>query len=399
MTARELYLCIGELDEQLVEQAAEIKRRPRWLPFAALAACAVLAISLPLMAGRSKSADTTASMDGAAGRAENKTETATAQATTESAVMEEAAEEEAPPMEDEATGSAAVGTRILSTSFGYLQLGQTQHDVYEALGTPDSTSNTGAVLYDDGFWRICWFYNTSGTTEYLHDLTLTFTRPADTEDRSSNWVLSELMASATCPWTLDTGLGMGSTSVEVLAAYPDAQLLDDGICSLQDGDLFLSFDTRTGLVEHITLGGLNAYHESPEPAQTVDPYAFTPYQTLSGETVTAYTRTDDGWEKTELTGPQAKRVVVALNITDPEPAEAQTGEPSLWLLFPSGGAAALYGESNVGAIYHVEDEAALSGALLADREPGEALTLIEVCEFSAGTWQSVQEAFTLAASW
>lgn len=397
MTARDLYFCIGELDDTLLEEAATIKRKPRWLPLAALAACAALAISLPLLAGPSKSADTSTAADGVVGQAEVIAEAPAGQPESAPIVTEEAAEEEMPPMKDEATGSAAVGTRILSASFGYLQLGQTQHDVYEALGTPDSTSNTGAVLYDDGFWRICWFYNTSGTTEYLHDLTLTFTRPADTEDRSSNWVLSELMASATCPWTLDTGLGMGSTSGEVLAAYPDAQLLDDGICSLQDGDLFLTFDTRTGLVEHITLGGLNTYHESPEPAQTVDPYAFTPYQTLSGETVTAYTRTADGWEKTELTGPQAKRVVVALNIMEPEITDTPC-DAALWLIFESGGAAALSGEDGAAAIYHVQDAAALARALEANEDPSEALTLIEYCVFPEA-WEEIQQAFTLPAQW
>ena len=41
MTTKDLFRCIGNLSDDLLEEAAAIRRKPRWLPIAALAACAV----------------------------------------------------------------------------------------------------------------------------------------------------------------------------------------------------------------------------------------------------------------------------------------------------------------------------------------------------------------------
>mgnify|MGYP001620233565 CR=1 FL=1 len=46
MTAQDLFRCIGNLSDTMIEEAADIRRKKRWLPIAALAACAVLALSL-----------------------------------------------------------------------------------------------------------------------------------------------------------------------------------------------------------------------------------------------------------------------------------------------------------------------------------------------------------------
>lgn len=48
MTTQDLFRCIGDLSDTMIEEAADIRRKKRWLPIAALAACAVLAISIPL---------------------------------------------------------------------------------------------------------------------------------------------------------------------------------------------------------------------------------------------------------------------------------------------------------------------------------------------------------------
>ena len=48
MTTKDLFRCIGDLSDAMLEEAADIRRKKRWLPIAALAACAVLAISIPL---------------------------------------------------------------------------------------------------------------------------------------------------------------------------------------------------------------------------------------------------------------------------------------------------------------------------------------------------------------
>ena len=107
---------------------------------------------------------------------------------------------------------------------------------------------------------------------------------------------------------------------------------------LTSGDLFMLIRVEADEVSHISFGGLNAYHfwdkNEPTPA---DPYTFTPYDTLSGGTVTAYSRTGSGWEKQVLTEKRAKHLVTALNIMDPEPSAVQ-GEPVIWLEFESGGA-------------------------------------------------------------
>ena len=61
MTTKDLFRCIGNLSDGMIEEASDIRRKPRWLPIAALAACAVLAISIPLAvrsANSTKSAST-----------------------------------------------------------------------------------------------------------------------------------------------------------------------------------------------------------------------------------------------------------------------------------------------------------------------------------------------------
>ena len=148
---------------------------------------------------------------------------------------------------------------------------------------------------------------------------------------------------------------------------------------------------EAGEVSHISFGGLNAEHfwDEAEPAPA-DPYTFIPYDTLSGGMVTAYTRTETGWDMQVLTEKRAKLLVITLNIMDPEPSDVQ-GEPVIWLAFESGGVAALYDESGAGAIYRLEDQAAFEAALSSGEDPTVALTLIEYCTFPV-VWDSVQSA-------
>ena len=46
MTTKDLFRCIGNLSDGMIEEAADIRRKPRCLPIPALAACAELAISI-----------------------------------------------------------------------------------------------------------------------------------------------------------------------------------------------------------------------------------------------------------------------------------------------------------------------------------------------------------------
>ena len=392
MTTQDLFRCIGDLSDTMIEEAADIRRKKRWLPIAALAACAVLAISIPLaVRGMQKNA-------------------ATADATAaETPTMEAPAEDK--EAADEATGSRGesdgswydsdpTAARILSAELGGLRLGMKREDVQAMLGEPDSVSNTGEIQREDGVWEVCWFYNTSGSADVQYDLRLRFTNTGMRDGSGS--VLSEVWTQSPCDWTLDTGISIGSPQEAVEAAYPDAvwthetmiendQEIPYDLYELTSGDLFMLIRVEAGEVSHISFGGLNAEHflDEDEPAPT-DPYTFTPYDTLSGGTVTAYTRTESGWEKQILTEKRAKLLVIALNIMDPEPGDVQ-GEAVIWLEFESGGVAALYDESGAGAIYLLENQTAFETALSSGEDPTSALTLIEYCTFP-GVWDNVMSA-------
>ena len=402
MTTKELFRCIGDLSDTMIEEAAEIRRKNRWLPIAALAACAVLAISIPLAVRNLgyKNADNASQAAGA-----------------ETPTMESPASDEK-PAEDGISGSSepsrsgesaadggweddnSVAARILATELGGLRLGMKREDVRAVLGEPDSVSNTGEIQREDGVWEVCWFYNTSGSADVLYDLRLRFTNTGMRDGSGS--VLSEVWAQSPCDWTLDTGIGIGSPQEAVDAAYPDAvwthetmiendQEIPYDLYELTSGDLFMLIRVEAGVVSHISFGGLNAEHfwDEDEPAPA-DPYTFTPYDTLSGGTVTAYTRTEDGWAQQVLTEKRAKLLVTAFNIMDPEPSDTQ-GEPIVWLVFESGSVAALYDESGAGAIYRLEDPSAFEAALAANEDPSPALTLIESCIFP-DVWDNVQQA-------
>ena len=386
MTTKDLFRCIGNLSDGMIEEAADIRRKPRWLPIAALAACAVLAISIPL-----------------AVRSMSNTKSASSAAETPAAEADSAVGATESPREPEASGGWDDGdaaARILATEIGGLRLGMTEAEVASLHDGPDSFSNSGAVERGDGLQEICWFYNTSGSADVLYDASLTLV--GDDVRDGPDAVLCSIWVTSPSTWTLDTGIGIGSTRDEVLSAYPDAQLESDTADGVavdrsweqfyyRAGDLYLRIIVTDGEVSSIDLGGLNEYHlpdeEKPAPA---DPYTFTPYDTLSGGTVTAYTRTEDGWTQQVLTEKRAKLLVTAFNIMDPEPGDTQ-GEPIVWLVFESGGVAALYDETGAGAIYRLEDPSAFEAALAANEDPSPALTLIESCVFP-DVWDNVQQA-------
>lgn len=380
MTTKDLFRCIGNLSDGMIEEAADIRRKPRWLPIAALAACAVLAISIPL-----------------AVRSANSTKSASSAAETPAAEADSAVGATESPREPEASGGWDDGdaaARILATEIGGLRLGMTEAEVASLHDGPDSFSNSGAVERGDGLQEICWFYNTSGSADVLYDASLTLV--GDDVRDGPDAVLCSIWVTSPSTWTLDTGIGIGSPQEAVDAAYPDAAFAPGSaentwIYSYTAGDLYLRILVTDGEVSSIDLGGLNEYHlpdeEKPAPA---DPYTFTPYDTLSGGTVTAYTRTEDGWAQQVLTEKRAKLLVTAFNIMDPEPSDTQ-GEPIVWLQFESGGVAALYDETGAGAIYRLEDPSAFEAALAANEDPSPALTLIESCVFP-DVWDNVQQA-------
>ena len=388
MTTKDLFRCIGNLSDGMIEEAADIRRKPRWLPIAALAACAVLAISIPLAVRSANSTKSASTADTSAAE----TPAAEAPAETDSAVG--ATESPREPKASDGWDDGDAAARILATEIGGLRLGMTEAEVASLHDGPDSFSNSGAVERGDGLQEICWFYNTSGSADVLYDASLTLV--GDDVRDGPDAVLCSIWVTSPSTWTLDTGIGIRSPQEAVDAAYPDAAFAPGSaentwIYSYTAGDLYLRILVTDGEVSSIDLGGLNEYHlpdeEKPAPA---DPYTFTPYDTLSGGTVTAYTRTEDGWTQQVLTEKRAKLLVTAFNIMDPEPGDTQ-GEPIVWLVFESGGVAALYDETGAGAIYRLEDPSAFEAALAANEDPSPALTLIESCVFP-DVWDNVQQA-------
>ena len=392
MTTKDLFRCIGNLSDGMIEEAADIRRKPRWLPIAALAACAVLAISIPLAVRSANSTKSASTADTSAAETPAAEAPAEAPAETDSAVG--ATESPREPEASDGWDDGDAAARILATEIGGLRLGMTEAEVASLHDGPDSFSNSGAVERGDGLQEICWFYNTSGSADVLYDASLTLV--GDDVRDGPDAVLCSIWVTSPSTWTLDTGIGIGSPQEAVDAAYPDAAFAPGSaentwIYSYTAGDLYLRILVTDGEVSSIDLGGLNEYHlpdeEKPAPA---DPYTFTPYDTLSGGTVTAYTRTEDGWTQQVLTEKQAKLLVTAFNIMDPEPSDTQ-GEPIVWLQFESGGVAALYDETGAGAIYRLEDPSAFEAALAANEDPSPALTLIESCVFP-DVWDNVQQA-------
>ena len=392
MTTKDLFRCIGNLSDGMIEEAADIRRKPRWLPIAALAACAVLAISIPLAVRSANSTKSASTADTSAAETPAAEAPAEAPAETDSAVG--ATESPREPEASDGWDDGDAAARILATEIGGLRLGMTEAEVASLHDGPDSFSNSGAVERGDGLQEICWFYNTSGSADVLYDASLTLV--GDDVRDGPDAVLCLIWVTSPSTWTLDTGIGIGSPQEAVDAAYPDAAFAPGSaentwIYSYTAGDLYLRILVTDGEVSSIDLGGLNEYHlpdeEKPAPA---DPYTFTPYDTLSGGTVTAYTRTEDGWTQQVLTEKRAKLLVTAFNIMDPEPSDTQ-GEPIVWLQFESGGVAALYDETGAGAIYRLEDPSAFEAALAANEDPSPALTLIESCIFP-DVWDNVQQA-------
>lgn len=276
MTTKDMFRCIGNLSDGMIEEAAEIKRRPRWLPIAALAACAVLAISIPLAvrsASNTKSASTADTSAAESPAAEAPAEADSAVGATES-----------PRGEPEASGgwddSDPIAARILSTEIGGLRLGMTEAEIASLYDGPDSFSNSGAVERGDGLLEFYWFYNTSGSADVLYDASLRLV--GDDVRDGPDAVLSSIWVTPPSTWTLDTGIGIGSPQEAVDAAYPDAAFESGSaentwIYSYTAGDLYLRIIVEDGEVSSIRLGGLNEYHfpdeEEPAPA---DPYTFTP---------------------------------------------------------------------------------------------------------------------------
>lgn len=270
MTTKDLFRCIGNLSDGMIEEVADIRRKPRWLPIAALAACAVLAISIPLAVRSANSTKSASTADTSAAETPAAEAPAEAPAETDSAVG--ATESPREPEASDGWDDGDAAARILATEIGGLRLGMTEAEVASLHDGPDSFSNSGAVERGDGLQEICWFYNTSGSADVLYDASLTLV--GDDVRDGPDAVLCSIWVTSPSTWTLDTGIGIGSPQEAVDAAYPDAAFAPGSaentwIYSYTAGDLYLRILVTDGEVSSIDLGGLNEYHlpdeEKPAP--------------------------------------------------------------------------------------------------------------------------------------
>ena len=160
MTTKDLFRCIGNLSDGMIEEAADIRRKPRWRPIAALAACAVLAISIPLAVRSASSTKSASTAD-------------TSAAETPAALRKRLRKQTAPSGPPRARANrrpAAAGTTATrsrrafsATEIGGLRLGMTEERKSRPCMTGPIPSATAAPWNAaTGCRKICWFYNTSG---------------------------------------------------------------------------------------------------------------------------------------------------------------------------------------------------------------------------------------------
>ena len=160
--------------------------------------------------------------------------------------------------------SPGITKELLEMKLGPLQLGQSDTEVRAILGEPDSVSDSGEVIREDGSSGICWFYRTNPQSEALYDVSLTF------RDTGSGSRLDAIMLLPDCTWTLPNGIGIGTGGKEVDRlcenyAVSNAQSADGTagytVYSRRSGDLSLDVVIGRGKVVSVALSG---FHPDPQ---------------------------------------------------------------------------------------------------------------------------------------
>lgn len=219
MTSKELLRGIGALDSALVEEAETYQAPParHWGRWVAVAACAaiVAAVSWKMLP----------------------------RLTTKTA--------ETPPPQPPVTvpsGDQGVGTVIPSDdaddaaapeyaageTLGGVALGMTQEEVEAVLGSDYDA--TEPREQSENYMDLCWYYP---------DINVRFV------DEGAGWFVQELMIPADSSLTLSTGIGVDSTREEIIAAYPDATVAEEGglwSASMRyaDSGLWIFLDSEAG---------------------------------------------------------------------------------------------------------------------------------------------------------
>ena len=215
MTEKDLLRGIGSLDAELVEEAEAYQAPParHWGRWLAAAACVAIVAGvgwkvLPTLTTETKPPQTT-----------NVTEPET-------------------DSTEENTGSVAADDQDTEQwtgeTLGGVAIGMTPEEVEAILGSSYEVDAPRQLSED--YWDLCWYY--SGL----------YVRFAD---QGEGWYVRELMAPGNSTMTLSTGIGVGSSREEILAAYPDASVSEsEGIWSAQvkyeDSSLWIFHDAKNG---------------------------------------------------------------------------------------------------------------------------------------------------------
>lgn len=308
MKNRRLLRCIGQIDDDLILEAACVRfssrKRKLFLEAAvglALAACLGLVIALPQFFSGQPNPDAQL---------------------TDHALTDPAPEHHSP------------------FSFDGLSLDMTQEQVLALLGEPEQITEEDNPR---------WFYPT--VTVQFHSF----------DQKVCNiWLLKG------CELTLPNGIGIGSVEETIQELYPDDPMMrdysktsylqgafigdiegytdraEDALYQINTEELSMQLGVHDGSVEFIFM---RRFEDPMLKALTADP-------------ITIYTPVDAGrsWHSVTVTGKAAKGICTVLTISEPEEPSDEKTDFIYWLDFGNGTALELYGNDNA-AIYSYSGDA------------------------------------------
>ena len=309
---------------------------------------------------------------------------------TEEAVAEDIAEDQKEREESEA--DPAVADFLENLTIGSLYLGMPEAEVLSALGEPQERSES--FMDTDGITRMSFFYKLGDSPEWRNDLTVTLA------DNGTGYLVDSLYGNQDCGLAINQTITMGGDVSQITAlglpfteetsqeqAVDENGELKDTVeyhyYSLNAGNRGLSIEVKDGIVFGFNYG---TYY--PGPDLSMDDGSYEPPYLMSGDPITVYARQEDGWREIELTGQDAKRLEVILNIEELLPGD-DLRRPQYVIDFHSGTVASLCGNDDGGAVYTCPEGVAFSPDML-DALDSE-LELYMNCTFPEGVWDTVKE--------
>ena len=292
----------------------------------------------------------------------------------------------APDEEEPVSGTdPRVAAYLEGLSIGPLYLGMPEAEVLSAIGDPKNKSNSEPITREDGITIVSWFY--SGYSLQL-------------ADAGGGYVVNEIFVGSESNLALSNGIGIGSTEDEVTAldlpfAVEDSvsyvgdengeREIQNADYILVDGSRTLDISTADGVVDCFSFGTFY-----PEPELDWDALFGNdePSYDMSGDPITVYARQGDDWREVELTGKDAKRLEVILNIEELLPGD-DLRKPQYVIDFHNGTVVSLCGDDEGGAVYTCPEGVTFSPDMLDTLD--RSLELYRNCTFPEGVWDTVKE--------